>query len=935
LRARDDGDALLFQDTTKAAAAEPDAAHLHYALGHALVIDRRHNEKLRPATAWEAARDFQRALQLDPRHLLAAFSLVEVLATDPEGHAQSATIGATQVLAMLDHGVGRNAESLAAPPFVGDMGLLALEWDRAGLESAGRPDAEVAAKVRLLRWRLHTLLGRLHPNDPSHHGRALEQRPDLPTTHAAYGTALLRAQRASDGIQHLLRELHTNPFDAEAARILFRALSETGQRDAADRLASTRRLLCSIASDRTQLELWFSGPSGVPAPRQQSIAPATQGRMRVSLCLIVKNEESNIAACLQSAAGLCDEVIAVDTGSTDRTREIATELGARVFEFAWVDSFSAARNECLKHATGDWIFWLDADDRIDDDNRRKLKDLFASLPDANLCFSMKCRCLPDPATGVYTDVDHIRLFRRHPAIRWTFRVHEQILPSVRAAGGEVRWSDAVILHTGYTDPALRRRKLERDLRLLRLEESEQPEGPFTLFNLGSVTQELGRPEEALTYLRKSLAGSHPNDSIVRKLYALIVGCHRALKQTAEAVAACAEGLRVCPNDTELLYLEAVLRRDQHDLAGAEACLLRLVHERPGTHFASVDPGMRSYKARHLLGVVYFEQGRLAEAQALWHLALSERSDFLPAWLGLGECALRGSGAVEEVARALEALPGGQAEAEALRARALSHRPAHVPPLPVVQPQSDNTSPAYGRTSIIVVTHNQLRFTCECLASIQENTGEPYELIVVDNGSTDGTLPYLQSLPNVQLIANAHNRGFPAAVNQGLRIAAGEQVLLLNNDCVVPAGWLGRLLRVLAGDDRVGLVGPCSNYVSGPQQVPVTYRDLAGPDVFAAEHARANDRQWVDTQRLVAFCLLVRRAVVDKVGPLDEQFGIGCYEDDDYCLRALRAGFRVVLARDAFVHHYGGRTFVGSGIDFAALMRSNSERFQRKWSGPAA
>jgi glycosyltransferase involved in cell wall biosynthesis len=83
---------------------------------------------------------------------------------------------------------------------------------------------------------------------------------------------------------------------------------------------------------------------------------------RISLCLIAKNEAANLPACLHSAAGLVDEIIVVDTGSTDRTKEVAAGLGARVFDFAWCDSFAAARNESLHHATGDWILWLEADE---------------------------------------------------------------------------------------------------------------------------------------------------------------------------------------------------------------------------------------------------------------------------------------------------------------------------------------------------------------------------------------------------------------------------------------------------------------------------------------------------------------------------------------------------------------------------------------------
>src|SRR5262249_28032262 len=162
---------------------------------------------------------------------------------------------------------------------------------------------------------------------------------------------------------------------------------------------------------------------------------------------------------------LLDEVVVVDTGSTDRTKEVATRLGAKVFDFPWVDSFAAARNESLRHATGEWIFWLDADDRLDEENRQKLQALLANLGEENAAWVMKCLCLPEAATGMATVVDHVRLFRNHPQVRWQYRVHEQILPAVRRSGGEVRWSDVVIHHVGYQDPATRRRKLDRDLRL--------------------------------------------------------------------------------------------------------------------------------------------------------------------------------------------------------------------------------------------------------------------------------------------------------------------------------------------------------------------------------------------------------------------------------------------------------------------------------------
>ncbi len=238
---------------------------------------------------------------------------------------------------------------------------------------------------------------------------------------------------------------------------------------------------------------------------------------------------------------------------------------------------------------------------------------------------------------------------------------------------------------------------------------------------------------------------------------------------------------------------------------------------------------------------------------------------------------------------------------------------------------------FGLTSIVIVTHNQLEYTRQCLESIRRLTDEPYELIVVDNASTDGTVDYLRAMPYVQLIANDANRGFPAAANQGIGVASGQQILLLNNDTVVTTGWLGRMLRALRRDPQIGLVGPCSNFVSGPQKVDCGYDNLAELDGFAWDWGKAHDGQLAQINRLVGFCLLVRREVVETIGLLDERFGIGCFEDDDFCLRAIQAGYRAVIAVDVFVHHYGGRTFVGSGVNCQALMAENQRLFHDKWS----
>src|SRR5579884_2195452 len=117
----------------------------------------------------------------------------------------------------------------------------------------------------------------------------------------------------------------------------------------------------SVPPENTQL-------MRVGDPRLLEIRPPQTGKPRVSLCMIVRNEESNLPSCLELIREIVDEIIVVDTGSTDKTKEVAANLGAKVFDFPWKDSFASARNESLRHATGEWIFWMDADDRMDREN---------------------------------------------------------------------------------------------------------------------------------------------------------------------------------------------------------------------------------------------------------------------------------------------------------------------------------------------------------------------------------------------------------------------------------------------------------------------------------------------------------------------------------------------------------------------------------------
>jgi len=459
---------------------------------------------------------------------------------------------------------------------------------------------------------------------------------------------------AEQALRHIL---DIDPNFAEAQHNL-QVLAEMARKDAKTAKQSTADSGSAQVSDAAVATSAF-------------LANLASLRAKVSLCMIVKDEEENLPACLGSVADLVDEIIVVDTGSSDGTCEIAERLGAKVLHFPWVDSFAAARNESLRHATGEWIFWMDADDRLDEANRVRIRLLFASLRDENAAYVMKCLCLPDAATKSATEVDHLRLFRNDARLRWRFRVHEQILPALRGLQAEVRWSDAVIHHTGYQDAALRGRKLERDLRLLRLEEADDPDNPFVLFNLGSIYQEQKRTAEALALFRRSLQLSDPSDSIVRKLYTLVAQCHNQLDQPQEALAACRAGKQHYPDDIELLFQEGIALRSLGDLPGARASWERVLTTPPGAHFASMNIGIRGYMTHHNLAMVNHALGLFVEAEAQWRAVLAERPDYEAAWPGLGEVYLAQKRwpELEEVAGRLEAGPNGDLESLLLRGRA--------------------------------------------------------------------------------------------------------------------------------------------------------------------------------------------------------------------------------------------------------------------------
>lgn len=238
-------------------------------------------------------------------------------------------------------------------------------------------------------------------------------------------------------------------------------------------------------------------------------------------------------------------------------------------------------------------------------------------------------------------------------------------------------------------------------------------------------------------------------------------------------------------------------------------------------------------------------------------------------------------------------------------------------------------------SIVTLTHNEWPYTQLCLANIRKHTHVPHEVIVVDNGSTDGTVARLRDSeprsPWLRVVENKANRGFPAGMNRGMERARGDYIVLLNNDTVPSFRWLDNPLHLFQEKRRAGIVGPVSNRVIRQQKVKTHCRSVADIHRYSRLYNRLNPAKWKKTKLLSGFCMIFPRQLMEDIGELDERFGAGTYEDDDYCLRAQMAGYTCWIAGDTYVHHFGNQSFKRRGRrEFRKILRQNRQYYMYKW-----
>ncbi|WP_288842425.1 glycosyltransferase [uncultured Deefgea sp.] len=241
-----------------------------------------------------------------------------------------------------------------------------------------------------------------------------------------------------------------------------------------------------------------------------------------------------------------------------------------------------------------------------------------------------------------------------------------------------------------------------------------------------------------------------------------------------------------------------------------------------------------------------------------------------------------------------------------------------------------------RVSVIVLTYNNLHLTKRCLESVvNSDLRVEIELIIVDNLSTDGTQIYLEDFakknPDVKLILNSDNKGFAAGNNDGLALARGDYITILNNDTVVTPGWAMALVRHFQTDPTIGLIGPVTNNIGNEAKIEINYSSLEMMPIVARQYTTQHLGQKLQIRTPAFFCVMMPRKIYELVGGLDEAFGLGFFEDDDYCRRVEQAGFKCFCVDDVFVHHNLSASFNKLGTKKKqALMEANLAIYEKKW-----
>ena len=347
----------------------------------------------------------------------------------------------------------------------------------------------------------------------------------------------------------------------------------------------------------------------------------SQSEGTLSVCMIVKNEAEVLGRCLASIHSVADQIVVVDTGSQDRTVEVAKSYGAAIVETEWRNDFAWARNISLDHATSAWVLWLDADDVVPPESLPLIAQLKQCKPDR--VFGLIVRNQRPNDTG--TEFFQARMFPNRPEIRFERRVHEQMMPSALRLGLQMEKRDVVIEHLGYAEPETLKRKARRNIDLMLEEYNQKQPDLVTAVEIADSFQLIDEQGEAEKWYKAVLAvpnAAITSPTIASQAHTGLGNLYNRQEQFEQAIGHLKEAVALAPWRTDAFYAMAVA----YDCAGkpesAVECLRRILEIKADPGQVGVDFRAAAVKAMLRLLRILTEQQRSGEARAEAEAALT-------------------------------------------------------------------------------------------------------------------------------------------------------------------------------------------------------------------------------------------------------------------------------------------------------------------------
>lgn len=411
--------------------------------------------------------------------------------------------------------------------------------------------------------------------------------------HFRLGRCLVGLNIFDDALAEFEKGLKINPSDVGclvgAANVAFKKQSYDEARGLLLKAREIEPENADVAKFLKQIETELYSPKNIKTIREQEKTEQTpKSDALLSVAMIVKNEENMLPGCLESVKNVADEIIVVDTGSTDATVEIANDYGAKVYNFEWVEDFAKARNESIKHCSGEWILYIDADERLNKASRGIIRETLERASEeigAIVCTIESPHLQLDGGTEVHRG-GYPRIFRNYgyPTIYFKGRVHEQITPSIIALGKSADFSDIVIEHLGYDQSReIMEKKIKRNYKALIKHVQEEPLYGYAWYQLGQTLAQMGLFEEAENAIRMSIQCGDLSDSIFASATATLAQLTGNKKNFAEALNWADKSLEKAPKQVYAMNLKAYalhyLGRAEEAVEAFREVLKRIKHNK--------------------------------------------------------------------------------------------------------------------------------------------------------------------------------------------------------------------------------------------------------------------------------------------------------------------------------------------------------------------